>query len=90
MASPVVALVNFHENAIDPQLFQEGIAKLPSNRQNAASEDEERKRSVVTTLSLSNEAIAPRREGGWDESFAIPPSSLPFGYGTAVLNFSVF
>ncbi|MBR0459791.1 MAG: TIGR02452 family protein [Victivallales bacterium] len=49
----------------------EAIAKLPSNRQNAASEGEERKRSVVTTLSLSDEAIAPRREGGWDESFAI-------------------
>ena len=50
---------------------KEEIAKLPPNRQNAASEDEERKRSVVTTLSLSDEAIALRREGGWDESFAI-------------------
>ena len=49
----------------------EVIAKLPSNRQNAASEGKERKRSVVTTLSLSDESIAPRREGGWDESFAI-------------------
>ena len=54
------------------RLFKdEAIAKLPPNRQNAASEGEERKRSVVTTLSLSDEAIAPRREGGWDESFAI-------------------
>ncbi len=34
----------------------EGIAKLPSNRPNAARD----------------EALAPRREGGWDESFAIP------------------
>ena len=50
---------------------QEVIAKLPINRQDAASEGEERKRSVVTTLSLSDEALAPRREGGWDESFAI-------------------
>ena len=29
------------------------------------------KAKQVTTLSLSDEAIAPRREGGWDESFAI-------------------
>ncbi|MBR0458332.1 MAG: DUF2157 domain-containing protein [Victivallales bacterium] len=49
----------------------EVIAKLPPNRQNAASEGEERKRSVVTTPSLSDEAIAPSREGGWDERFAI-------------------
>ena len=26
---------------------------------------------MVTTLNMSDEAIAPRREGGWDESFAI-------------------
>jgi len=26
---------------------------------------------VVTTPDLGDEAIAPRREGGWDESFAI-------------------
>ena len=52
-------------------LSHEVIAKLPPNRQNAASEGEERKRGVVTTPSLSDEAIAPRREGGWDESFAI-------------------
>ena len=49
----------------------EAIAKPPSNRQNAASEGEERRRSVVTTLRPSDEAIAPRREGGWNESFAI-------------------
>ena len=46
---------------------EEAIAKL----QNAASEGKERKRSVVTTLSLGDEAIAPRREGVRDESFAI-------------------
>ncbi|MBR0459786.1 MAG: hypothetical protein IJJ26_11170 [Victivallales bacterium] len=50
----------------------EGIAKLPPNRQIAASEGEEQKRSVVTTPSLSDGAVAPRREGSWDESFAIP------------------
>ena len=49
----------------------EVIAKLPPNRQSAAGEGEERKRGVGTTLSLGDEAIAPRREGGWDESFAI-------------------
>ncbi len=52
-------------------ITNEVIAKLPANRQNAASEGEERKRGVVTTLSLSDEDIAPRREGGLDESFAI-------------------
>ena len=56
---------------------EEAIAKLPTNRQNAASEGEERKRSVVTTLSLGDEAIAPRREGGWDESFAITSNVIP-------------
>jgi len=55
--------------------FKEVIAKLPPNRQDAASEGEELKRSVVTTLSLSDEAIALRREGGWDESFAITSKS---------------
>ena len=49
----------------------EVIAKLPSNRQDAASEGEKRRRGVATTLSVSEEAIAPRREDGWDESFAI-------------------
>ena len=59
----------------------EVIAKLPPNRQNAASEGEERKRGVVTTLSLSDEAIAPRREDGWDESFAITsPEHTPRTY----------
>ena len=62
-----------------PFLLEEVIAKLPSNCQNAASEGEERKRSVVTTLSLSDEAIAPRREGGWDESFAITSEVLKCG-----------
>ena len=57
-------------NAMFPKMV-EVIAKLPPKRQNAASEGEERKRGVVTTPSLSDEAIAPRREGGWDESFAI-------------------
>ncbi|MBR0459553.1 MAG: hypothetical protein IJJ26_09975 [Victivallales bacterium] len=58
---------------IDFRFFaDEVIAKLPLNRQNVASEGEERKRSVVTTLSLSDDTIAPRREGGRDESFAIP------------------
>ncbi|MBR0459848.1 MAG: hypothetical protein IJJ26_11480 [Victivallales bacterium] len=42
----------------------EVIVKLPPNRQNAASEGEERKRRVVTTLSLGDEAIALRPEGG--------------------------
>ena len=51
--------------------FKEVIAKLPPNRQDAASEGEELKRSVVTTLSLSDEAIALRCEGSWEESFAI-------------------
>ncbi|MBQ6470832.1 MAG: HAD family hydrolase, partial [Victivallales bacterium] len=40
-------------------------------RLNAASEGEERKRGVVTKTSPGDEAIAARREGGWDESFAI-------------------
>ena len=53
------------------------IAKQPPNRQNAASEGEERKRSVVTTLGLGDEAIAPRREGGWDEGFAITSRDNP-------------
>ncbi|MBR0457904.1 MAG: hypothetical protein IJJ26_01585 [Victivallales bacterium] len=39
----------------------EGIEKLPLNRQNAASD----------------EAVAPRREGGWAESFAIS-SAIPW------------
>ena len=38
-------------------LLNEGIAKLPPNRQCAASEGEERKQSVVTTLGLSDEAL---------------------------------
>ena len=42
-----------------PFLLEEVIAKLPPNRQNAASEGEKRKQSVVTTRSLSDEAIAP-------------------------------
>ncbi|MBQ6471813.1 MAG: hypothetical protein IJJ33_07510, partial [Victivallales bacterium] len=51
--------------------MKEAIATLSPNRQNAASEGEERKRGVVTTPSPGDEAIAPRRDGGWDESFAI-------------------
>ena len=56
------------ENALK---YEEVVAKLPPNRQNTASKGEERKRGVVTTPSLSDEAIAPLRKGGWDESFAI-------------------
>ena len=52
-------------------LSNEVIAKLSPIHQNAAREGEERKRGVVTTPSLVGEAIAKRREGGWDESFAI-------------------
>ena len=52
-------------------MSNEVIETLPPNRQNAASEGEERKRSVATTRRLSDEAIVPRRDGGWDESFAI-------------------
>ena len=52
-------------------LSKEVIAKLPPGRQDAAGDGEERRRGVVTTLNLCDEAIAPRREGGWDESFAI-------------------
>ncbi|MBQ6473488.1 MAG: hypothetical protein IJJ33_15990 [Victivallales bacterium] len=40
------------ENALQ---YEEVMAKLPTNRQDATSD----------------EAIAPRREGGWDGSFAI-------------------
>ncbi len=54
-------------------LRSEEKTKQPPNRQSAASEDEERKQSVVTTLSLSDEAIALRREDGWDECFVISP-----------------
>ncbi|MBQ6471309.1 MAG: hypothetical protein IJJ33_04955 [Victivallales bacterium] len=49
----------------------EVIANPPPNRQDAAGEGEKRKRGVVSTPSLGDEAIAPRREGSWDESFAI-------------------
>ncbi|MBR0459350.1 MAG: RHS repeat-associated core domain-containing protein [Victivallales bacterium] len=52
-------------------LTGEVIAKQPLNRQNAARGDEERKRNLVTTQSLSDEDDVPRRDGGWDESFAI-------------------
>ncbi|MBR0458975.1 MAG: hypothetical protein IJJ26_07045 [Victivallales bacterium] len=45
------------------------IAKLPPNRKNAASEG--RRLGEGTTQSFSDEAIALRREGGWDESFAM-------------------
>ena len=31
----------------------------------------------MTTLSLSDKALAPRREGGWDESFAIASDDSP-------------
>ena len=54
------------------------IAKQPPNLQKAASEGEERRLGVVTTPGLSDEVIAPRREGGWDESFAIPSSYHSF------------
>ena len=50
----------------------EVIANLPPNRQSVASEGEERRLGVMTIPSLDDEAIAPRGEGGWDESFAIP------------------
>ena len=52
-------------------LSMEAIAKFPPNRQSASGEDEELKLSVLTMLSLSDEAIVQRREGGWDERFAI-------------------
>ncbi|MBR0457897.1 MAG: hypothetical protein IJJ26_01550, partial [Victivallales bacterium] len=48
-------------------LTGEGMAKLPLNRQNAPGEGEE-----VTTPSLNDEVRPPHREGGGDESFAIP------------------
>ena len=51
--------------------INEAIAKLQPGWQNAAGEGKERKRCVATTLDLSDEAIAKRREDGGDESFAI-------------------
>ena len=51
----------FQEFQINSHIFLllEVIAKLLPNRQDATSEGKERKRSVVTTLSLSGEANAP-------------------------------
>ncbi|MBQ6472013.1 MAG: hypothetical protein IJJ33_08520 [Victivallales bacterium] len=52
------------------------MAKLSPTRQDAAGEGDGRKRGTLTTPSLGDEAIAPRREGGWDGSFAIASHAL--------------
>ncbi|MBQ6472063.1 MAG: hypothetical protein IJJ33_08770 [Victivallales bacterium] len=50
----------------------EVIAELPPNHQDAASEGDGRKRGMLTTPSLDDEAIAPRREGGWMRVLQLP------------------
>ena len=55
----------------DTSLYIEVIATLAPGRQDSAGEGEWRKLGVANTLNLNDEAIAKRRGGGWDESFAI-------------------
>ena len=52
-------------------LCMEVIAMLPPGRQNAAGEGDRLRLSVATTPGQGDEGIAPRREGGRDDSLAI-------------------